>query len=116
VKGTPFERSGEVVRLLVEIGRTQLAYTRDAFGSLEIPNATQILELAAINAATNTTEEDLFPRALTTLAEHYSTCGESEKARDAAGQAILEYAQCSKHNPEVIRALQLIFEANKDED
>ncbi len=115
VKGTPFERSGEVVRLLVEIGRTQLAYTRDAFGPLEIPNATQILELAAINAATNTTEEDLFPRALTTLAEHYSTCGEREKARDAAGQAILEYVQCSNHNPEVIRALQLIFEANKDE-
>lgn len=116
VKGTPFERSGEAVRLLVEIGKTQLAYTRDAFGPLEIPSATQILELAAINAAANTTEEDLFPRALTSLAEHYSTSGEREKARDAAGQAILEYAQCSRPNPEAIKALQLIFEANKDED
>jgi hypothetical protein len=116
VKGTAFERSGEAVRLLVEIGKTQLAYTRDAFGPLEVPSATQILELAAINAAANTTEEDLFPRALTTLAEHYSTCGEREKARDAAGQAILEYAQCSRPNPEAIKALQLIFEANKDED
>ncbi len=116
VKGTPFERSGEVVRLLVEIGRTQLAYTRDAFGPLEIPSATQILELAAINSASNNTEEDLFPRALTSLAKHYSTSGDREKARDAAGQAILEYAQCAKPNPEAIRALQLIFEANKDED
>jgi hypothetical protein len=116
VKGTPFERSGEAVRLFIEIGKTQLAYTRDALGSLEMPSATQILELASINAASNNTEEDLFPRALTSLAEHYSTSGDREKARDAAGQAILEYAQCSSHNPEAIKALQLIFEANKDED
>jgi hypothetical protein len=74
------------------------------------------MELAVINAGPNTTEEDLFPRALTSLADHYSTLGEREKARDAAGQALLEYTQCSKHNPEVIKALQLILLSNKDED
>ena len=116
VKGTPFERSGEAVRLMIEIGKTQHAYTQDAFGPLDIPNATQIMELAVINAGPNTTEEDLFPRALTSLADHYSTSGEREKARDAAGQALLEYTQCSKHNPEVIKALQLILLSNKDED
>ena len=114
VKATPCERSGEAVRLLVDIGHTQKAFTEDAFGTLEIPSATHILEHAAMNAAANTTEDDLFTRTLTVLAQHYSMNGEREKARDAAGQALTEYAWCKRHDPEVVKILQLIFEANKD--
>jgi hypothetical protein len=114
VKATPFERSGEAVRLMVEIAYTQLASTEDAFGALDIPSATHIFEHAAMNAASNNTEEDLFPRTLTTLAQHYSMKGDREMARDAAVQAIAEFASCKYHDPEVIKALHLIFEANKD--
>jgi hypothetical protein len=114
VKATPFERSGEAVRLLIEIAHAQHAFIEDAFGTLELPSATQIFEHAAINAAQNNTEEDLFPRALTTLAQHYSMIGEREKARDSAAQALAEYAWCKSHDKEVIKTIQFIFEANRD--
>ena len=114
VKATPCERSGEAVRLLVEVAHTQKACTEDAFGALEIPSATLIFEHAVMNAGANTTEDDLFTLTLTVLAQHYSMNGEREKARDAAGQALAEYAWCKQHDPQVLKTLQLIFEANKE--
>ena len=114
VKATPFERSGEAVRLLIEIAYAQHAFTEDAFGTLGLPSATHIFEHATINAAQNNTEEDLFTRALTTLAQHYSMIGEREKARDSAAQALAEYAWCKSHDKEVIETIQFILGANKD--
>jgi hypothetical protein len=113
-KATPFERSGEAVRLLVEVAHTQHSSTEDGFVALDLPSATHLFEHAVMNAAANATEEDLFTRALTVLAQHYSITGEREKARDAAAQALAEYAWCRKHDPSVIKALQLIFESNRE--
>lgn len=111
-KGTPFERSGDAIRLLVEIGHTQQSWTESAFGVLEVPSSTRILEHAAIIAAANTTEDDIFPFTLTVLAQHYMKIGEHEKARDTAAQALAEYASCQRHDPMVVHALQMIFHSN----
>ena len=81
VKGSTFETSGPAVRLLVEIARTQHAMSQEAFGPLSLPPPVKLFEQAAINAAVNRSEEDLFVRALTTLADYHSSCGEREKAR-----------------------------------
>jgi hypothetical protein len=114
VKATPFERSGDAVRLLIEIGHTRHAWTEDAFGDLAIPSSTRVLEQSAITAAVNTTEDDLFPLTLTILAQHYAKIGDREKARDTAAQGLAEYAWCRHHDPKVIQALQLIFHSNTE--
>jgi hypothetical protein len=115
VKGTEFETSREVVTLLVELAQTQRASSDDGFGALEMPGATELMELAVINAAANGREIDLFTTSLTILAQHYATCGEREKARNTAVQALAECTDLPTRNPEMIRLLQVIFEANKDD-
>ena len=114
VKGSEFETSSEAISLLIEIGRTQHAVSSDAFGALEIPDATELMELAVVNAAANRREIDLFAKSLTFLAQHYSTCGNRDKARDTAINALAECAQLPTQHPEMIKLLQAIFEANKD--
>lgn len=114
VKGTEFETSGEAVSLLIEIANIQRATSNDAFGALDMPGATQLMELAVVNAASNKRETDLFAKALTFLAQHYSTCGHRDKARDTAIQALAECVEFANKNPEMIKLLQAIFESNKD--
>lgn len=114
MKGSDFETSSEAVSLLIEIAKTQHAVSSDAFGALEMPGATELMELAVINAAASRREIDLFAKSLTFLAQHYSTCGDREKARDTAIQALGECAQLPTQNADMMKLLQAIFEANKD--
>lgn len=112
-KGSSFESSGPAVRLLVEIARAQHALSNDAFGPLSIPTPTLILEQAAVNAAVNRTEEDLFVRTLTTLADYHSSCGRRDEARELALRALVECGSLGKKNPKLLETIQAIFEANK---
>jgi len=116
VKGSSFECSGGAVRLLIEIARTQHAANVSGLGSLEAPPAIDLFKEAATNAAVNREEEDLFARCLAALADHYSTCGDRENARDVALQGITEYAALKREYPKLIEALRATFEANKDSE
>jgi hypothetical protein len=114
VKGSHIETSRETVSLLIELAKTQHVSSTEGLGSLDIPGATPLMELAVINAAANKQAVDLFAKSLTFLAHHYSACGDREKARDTAVQAIAECAQLPIQNPAMIRILHAIFESNKD--
>jgi hypothetical protein len=114
IKGSHLETSREAVGLLIEIANLQHAAATDSFISLDIPEATKLMELSVVNAAANRKEVDLFAKALTFLAQHYSTCGDREKAKDTSIQALSECAQLPKQEPEMVRLLLAIFEANKD--
>lgn len=113
VKGSAFEASGPAVRLLIEVARIQHSMSQDAFGPLALPPSVRLFERAALNAALNRSEEDLFVRALTTLANHHSLCGEREKAREIALRALVELGSLRKQHPKLIETIRAIFEANK---
>jgi hypothetical protein len=114
VKGSSFERSGVAVRLLIELARTQHETTQEGLAPLAMPPAAELFKQATIHASVNHDEEDLFARTLAALADHYSSCGDRENARDIALQGIVTCATLKGHYPQLMEALEAIFEANKD--
>ena len=111
IKGTTLEGSVAAVGLLIEVGNVQHATNLSGLAPLEIPEATEIFRLAAINAATNQSEPLLFPRTLTHLAQHYLRTGSAREARDTVLQALVESNKAASHDPDLLKAINLIFQA-----
>lgn len=111
IKGTATEASTEVIGLLVEIGNIQHATTLAGLAPVEIPQATEIFRLAAINAATNTADPLLFPRALTHLAQHHLRTGSADEAKNLALQALVESHKAPAPDQELIKAITLLIQA-----
>lgn len=116
LKGTSIECSPEVITLLVEIARTRKAVIHAGLKPLNTPESSELFKLAAINAATNTAEPELFVRSLMYLAQHHLEEGEREEAKDAAAQALLEFTQLPKPDPQLGRTLQFILTAALSDD
>jgi hypothetical protein len=114
VKGSSFERSGSTVRLLIELARMQHATTQDGLEPLTMPSAVDLFKQAIINASVSREEEDLFARSIAALAEHYSSLGDREHARDFAMQGLIECAALKGEHSKLIEALQAILHANSD--
>jgi hypothetical protein len=111
LKGTNFETSREAITLLIEIAKTQKEVIRAGLAPLKAPQAGDLFKLAAINAASNQHDPEIFVRALMYLATHHLEMGEKEEAKDAAGQALLEFTQLPSPDPDLGRTLQVIFAA-----
>jgi hypothetical protein len=110
-KGSALEASSAAIGLLIEIGNVQHATKLGGLAPIEIPDATQIFRLAAINAATNQVDLLLFPRTLTHLAQHYLRTGSAQEAKDVALQALVESHKSPTQDPELLKAITLLVQA-----
>jgi muconolactone delta-isomerase len=113
-KGSSFERSASAVRLLIELARMQHASTQNGLGPLAMPSSVELFKQAIINASVSREEEDLFARSMAALADHYSSLGDREHARDFAMQGLIECAALKGKYPKLIEALQAILHANME--
>ena len=108
-KSAFFQSMPAVVGILVEIAAIQKATEVVGISPLDLPPPGEILKLAAVNAGANSTNPELFIRALMHLAHHQVREGEPLTARDYAIQAMAECMKLPACDPALAKAIALIL-------
>ena len=113
-KSASFQSMPAVVGMLIEIAAIQKANDLAAIAPLDLPPPGDILKLAAVNAGANSTNPELFIRALMHLAHHHVREGEPLTARDYAIQAMTVCVRLPGCDPDLSKAIALILKATTE--
>ena len=113
-KSAFFQSMPAVVGILVEIAAIQKATEVVGISPLDLPPPGEILKLAAVNAGANSTNPELFIKALMHLAHHHVREGEPLTARDYAIQAMAECMKLPACDPALAKAIALILKTTTE--
>jgi hypothetical protein len=113
-KSVSFQSMPAVVGMLIEIAAIKKANDVAGLSPLHLPPAGTILKLAAVNAGANSTEPELFIRALIHLSHHHVSEGEPLTARDYAIQAMAECTRLPEVDPDLPKAIALLLKTTTE--